>query len=170
MGRGDFSTTRRKSEPHAKCTTELECDLKCANQWIWVLRKWYLNKAHTSLLGEERAGWKCWIAFEANLIFSVFWFRRACYWVLAKRTERKGMPLLLDAARWTVVWVSDYMTWFPPASVRLWIINSFKKSFRMLLHRLDLELAVISFFLFIFNHGASELVLHLTLWSQVLNL
>ena len=33
----------------------------------------------------------------------------------------------------------------------------------MLLHRLDLELAVISFFLFIFNYGASELVLHLTL-------
>ena len=40
--------------------------------------------------GAGGQGWKCWIGFKANLIFSVFWFRRASYWVLAKRTEGKG--------------------------------------------------------------------------------
>lgn len=35
--------------------------------------------------------------------------------VPAQKTERKGMPLLLDAARWSIVWVSDYITLFPLA-------------------------------------------------------
>lgn len=36
-------------------------------------------------------------------------------------------------------------------------MNSFKKSSRMLLHRFSLELAIFSFFLFLFNYEASEL-------------